>query len=156
VPPCSLEGLDQFSHVWLVFVFHANAVTSAQLRQGHDAHRGTSAEAQLMTTHKPMVKPPKLGVKTGCFASRYVISSFFILFPRLLLTQTLHRSPHRINPVGLSLARLDAVRDGQLWLSGVDLIDGTPVLDIKPYHPADAMPWELTRAPGTSATRIHF
>jgi tRNA (Thr-GGU) A37 N-methylase len=58
--------------------------------------------------------------------------------------------------VGLSLARLDAVRDGQLWLSGVDLIDGTPVLDIKPYHPADAMPWELTRAPGTSATRIHF
>lgn len=67
------------------------------------------------------VRPPKLGGNTriGVFASR---------------------SPFRPNPIGLSLVKLDGVienSDGDLMLevSGADLIDGTPVLDIKPYLP---------------------
>jgi len=67
---------------------------------------------------QPMVRPPRLGGNTrvGVFASR---------------------SPFRPNPIGLSVVRLEGIRTGQgkveLELSGVDLMDGTPVLDIKPY-----------------------
>lgn len=45
------------------------------------------------------------------------------------------RSPFRPNPIGLSLVRLEAIQGNTLRLSGVDLVDGTPVLDIKPYLP---------------------
>ncbi|ONM55131.1 uncharacterized isoform X2 [Zea mays] len=45
------------------------------------------------------------------------------------------RSPHRPNPIGLSVAKVEAVNGHTLLLSGVDLVDGTPVLDIKPYLP---------------------
>ena len=45
------------------------------------------------------------------------------------------RSPHRPNPIGLSLAKIERVNleDRQVWLSGSDLVDGSPILDIKPY-----------------------
>jgi len=43
------------------------------------------------------------------------------------------RSPHRPNSIGLTLAKLEKVEGDTLWLSGVDLVDGTPILDIKPY-----------------------
>lgn len=62
---------------------------------------------------RPKVHPPRLEGKTiGAFATR---------------------TPHRPNPIGLSLARLEKVENDILYLSGVDLVDGTPVLDIKPY-----------------------
>ena len=51
------------------------------------------------------------------------------------------RSPHRPNPVGLSALRLLKVEGLSLHVRGIDLIDGTPVVDIKPYVPyADAFP----------------
>jgi tRNA-Thr(GGU) m(6)t(6)A37 methyltransferase TsaA len=43
------------------------------------------------------------------------------------------RHPHRPNPIGLSLVRLTDVRENVLTVAGVDLIDGTPVVDIKPW-----------------------
>lgn len=43
------------------------------------------------------------------------------------------RGPRRVNPIGLSLIRLLEVTDQAIRFAGVDLIDGTPVLDIKPY-----------------------
>ncbi|MEA3298811.1 MAG: tRNA (N6-threonylcarbamoyladenosine(37)-N6)-methyltransferase TrmO [Pseudomonadota bacterium] len=74
---------------------------------------------------KPRVRPPRLGGnrRVGVFASR---------------------SPFRPNPIGLSAVRLDGIeeRGGQwlLHLGGIDLVDGTPILDIKPYLPyADAI-----------------
>lgn len=57
------------------------------------------------------------------------------------------RSPHRPNPLGLSAVRLERVEGLTLHLSGVDMVDGTPVLDIKPYvpytdaHPGAASGW---------------
>ena len=70
-------------------------------------------------TFHPKIHPPRLkGGKIGVFASR---------------------SPHRPNPIGLSLAKLDKIVGDTLYLSGIDLIDGTPILDIKPYlHFSDA------------------
>lgn len=67
------------------------------------------------------VRPPRLGgnQRIGVFASR---------------------ATHRPNPIGQSVVRLDGIERGRLLLSGVDLLDGTPVLDIKPYVPyADAI-----------------
>lgn len=66
-----------------------------------------------------MVRPPRLGgkKKVGVFATR---------------------SPHRPNHIGLSLLKLDRIEydNGiKIWCSGADLLDGTPVLDIKPYIP---------------------
>ncbi len=71
-------------------------------------------------TWSPMVRPPRLGgnQKVGVFASR---------------------SPFRPNPIGMSCVRLESVemtdKGPVLHLSGVDLLDQTPVLDIKPYLP---------------------
>ena len=69
---------------------------------------------------KSTVKPPRGGPKRGVLATR---------------------SPHRPNSIGLSAVELIKIEGGTLHLRGVDLLDGTPVLDIKPYVPyADAFP----------------
>lgn len=66
------------------------------------------------------VLPPRSDVKRGVFATR---------------------SPHRPNPIGLSAVRLVRVEGLRLVVRDLDLLDGTPVLDIKPYLPyADAFP----------------
>lgn len=101
MPAHTLEGLDGFSHVWLIFHF--------------DQNRGDGHVV------KSKVHPPRLdGAPTGVFACR---------------------TPHRPNPIGLSLVELESVQGDTLHLLGADLIDGTPVLDVKPYLPyADAPP----------------
>ncbi len=45
------------------------------------------------------------------------------------------RSPHRPNPIGLSLVELVEIKKNIMILSGADLVDGTPILDVKPYLP---------------------
>lgn len=103
--PDLLRGIEGFSHLWLVFGFHAT--------DGKGWH--------------PTVRPPRLGgnERVGVFASR---------------------STFRPNGLGLSLVRLERVEtagpDGPvLHLGGPDLIDGTPVFDIKPYLPyAECLP----------------
>ena len=45
------------------------------------------------------------------------------------------RAPRRPNPIGLSVVRLDRIEDGVLHVKNVDMLDGTPLLDIKPYVP---------------------
>jgi len=72
------------------------------------------------------------------------------------------RSPHRPNPLGLSALRLERVEGLHLHVRDVDLLDGTPVLDIKPYVPyTDAFPdsgsgWLQQRAedPGREFTVV--
>lgn len=93
----AVAGLEEFSHIWLSFVFHQTA------QQGW----------------KPKVRPPRLGgnQKLGVFATR---------------------STFRPNPLGLSLVKLESIdthKGVMLHVSGADLIDATPVLDIKPYLP---------------------
>jgi len=56
------------------------------------------------------------------------------------------RATHRPNGIGQSVVKLERVEPGRLWLSGIDLLDGTPVLDIKPYVPyADSVPGAFNR-----------
>ncbi|MNY46596.1 putative tRNA (adenine(37)-N6)-methyltransferase [compost metagenome] len=62
------------------------------------------------------------------------------------------RATHRPNGIGQSVVRLEGVEPGRLLLSGIDLLDGTPVLDIKPYVPyadsiADASNQMASQAP---------
>ena len=102
--PEAVRGLEQASHIWLIFLFSATA------DQGW----------------KPTVRPPRMGgnKRLGVFASR---------------------SPFRPNPIGLSPVELVAIRNEQgrilLDVRGADLLDGTPILDIKPYLPySDALP----------------
>lgn len=93
-----VEGLSGFSHIWLVFLFHAT------MEQGWQAS----------------VRPPRLGGNEhrGIFATRTMF---------------------RPNPVGLSAVELVSIQQGEcgteLLLRGADLLDGTPILDIKPYLP---------------------
>jgi tRNA-Thr(GGU) m(6)t(6)A37 methyltransferase TsaA len=66
------------------------------------------------------VVPPRDTVKRGLFATR---------------------APHRPNPIGLSCVRLVAIEKRSLWIGAHDLLDGTPVLDLKPYIPQyDSVP----------------
>lgn len=98
--PEALRGLDTFSHVWILFLFHRS----------------------LQDGWKATVRPPRLGGnnRVGVFASR---------------------SNFRPNPVGLSVVRLLGIEGPTLRLGGGDFLDGTPVLDIKPYIPyADCIP----------------
>lgn len=45
------------------------------------------------------------------------------------------RAPKRPNPIGLSTVQLDRVEEGRLYVQNIDILDGTPLLDIKPYIP---------------------
>ena len=45
------------------------------------------------------------------------------------------RAPKRPNPIGLSVVRLHRIEEGVLYIENVDVLDGTPLLDIKPYVP---------------------
>ncbi len=56
------------------------------------------------------------------------------------------RSPHRPCPLGLTLARLERVEGNTLHLTGIDLVDGTPILDMKPYVPDYDTPMEALRS----------
>ena len=70
---------------------------------------------------KPKIHPPRLnGKTTGLFATR---------------------SPHRFNPIGMSVLKIEKIDGNKIHVSGVDLVDNTPILDIKPYIPgADSIP----------------
>ncbi|MBU2711414.1 tRNA (N6-threonylcarbamoyladenosine(37)-N6)-methyltransferase TrmO [Zooshikella sp. WH53] len=94
----AIKGLEQFSHIWITFIFH-----------------------QIQSDDwLPTIRPPRLGGKQrlGVFATR---------------------STHRPNPLGLSAVKLEeiCVQDSEVYLklSGVDFLDKTPVVDIKPYLP---------------------
>ncbi|MBC3349622.1 tRNA (N6-threonylcarbamoyladenosine(37)-N6)-methyltransferase TrmO [Pseudomonas sp. SWRI196] len=90
----AVQGLEQVSHVWLLFLFHQALEDKPRLK----------------------VRPPRLGgnKSMGVFATR---------------------ATHRPNGIGQSVVKLERVEAGRLWISGIDLLDGTPVLDIKPYVP---------------------
>ena len=45
------------------------------------------------------------------------------------------RTPRRPNPIGMTLIKLDAIKENKLYVSGIDVFDQTPVLDIKPFLP---------------------
>ncbi len=96
--PESLRGIEQFSHVWLLFLFDQN------LEQGW----------------KPTVRPPRLGgnERIGVFASR---------------------ATFRPNGIGMSAVEVRGItqQGDQMYLElgNVDLVDGTPIVDIKPYIP---------------------
>ena len=64
------------------------------------------------------------------------------------------RSPYRPNPIGLSLVKLEGVDGDTLQLSGVDLVDGTPIIDIKPYVPQYDSPLAMPGGLGESSVRI--
>ena len=55
------------------------------------------------------------------------------------------RTRHRPNPIGISVVQLVEVRSNVLLVRGLDAVDGTPVLDIKPYVPAFDLPLEEVR-----------
>uniref|UniRef100_A0A182M0S2 TsaA-like domain-containing protein n=1 Tax=Anopheles culicifacies TaxID=139723 RepID=A0A182M0S2_9DIPT len=102
-PAHSLEGLENFSHLWIVYYFHRNP---------HHA--------------KAKVAPPRLdGERVGVFSTR---------------------SPHRPCPIGLSLVQLDRIEDSKVYFLGTDMVDGTPVLDIKPYIPQYDVPVNIKEA----------
>jgi tRNA (adenine37-N6)-methyltransferase len=66
------------------------------------------------------------------------------------------RSPRHPNPIGLSLVELIAVKPGRLVVRGIDLLDGTPVLDVKPYVPLfDARAEVRTGWFDPAAERVH-
>ncbi|XP_075509938.1 uncharacterized protein LOC142546222 [Primulina tabacum] len=103
VPQASLEGLEGYSHCWLIYVFHLNTNLDKLWKK------------PSQSKFKAKVRVPRLkGEKIGVFATR---------------------SPHRPCPIGLTVAKVEAVHGPTMLLSGVDLVDGTPILDIKPYLP---------------------
>lgn len=102
--PAAFDSLDKFSHIWVSWQFHHN------YRYKNNNETSTSFRAQ--------VRPPRLGgnQKIGVFASR---------------------SMYRPSGLGLSVVKLEQVKIMQgrvlLIIKGADMIDGTPIIDIKPY-----------------------
>lgn len=99
----AVRGLEEFDYVWLLWEFHLNKRDK------------TDAAEQPGASWSPTVRPPRLGGnrRVGVFASR---------------------SPFRPNPIGLSSVRLLRIEEGPvLVVGGADLVDGTPIYDIKPY-----------------------
>ena len=109
--PEAVRGLEDFDFLWLIWEFSAN-------------HKAQSSKLKVQSL---TVRPPRLGGnrRIGVFASR---------------------SPFRPNPLGLSCVKIDKVEEDRLlgpviYVRGADLMDGTPIYDIKPYVTyADAHP----------------
>ncbi len=81
-----------------------------------------AAEYAAGKSWRPTVRPPRLGgnARRGVFATR---------------------SPYRPNALGLSCVELSGIENGDILVKGADLLDGTPIFDIKPYLPyVDAHP----------------
>lgn len=97
IAPQALDGLQEYSHVWIIFQFHANTDIQADSK-------------------KTKIKPPRAPIKMGHLATR---------------------SPHRPNAIGLSLVKVQGVQGKRLYISALDLVNGTPVYDIKPCVPWD-------------------
>eukprot|EP01097_Dermamoeba_algensis_P003395 TRINITY_DN2375_c0_g1_i1.p1 TRINITY_DN2375_c0_g1~~TRINITY_DN2375_c0_g1_i1.p1 ORF type:complete len:379 (-),score=58.44 TRINITY_DN2375_c0_g1_i1:698-1834(-) len=142
-----LEGLSSFSHVWLIFSFHDNtnsykvtthsSVVQEQSSEEQKIEKQMTKEKKEQTRKgkinyfaniKAKIKPPRLkGEKVGLFSTR---------------------TPHRPNAIGLSLVHLDKIVKNVLYLSALDLIDGTPIFDVKPYVPEyDHLPQETVKIP---------
>eukprot|EP00606_Chrysophyceae_sp_TOSAG23-5_P001063 GSChrysophyteH2.ASY1.ANO1.916.1 assembled CDS len=102
----SMDGLEDFSHVWLTFKFHLNT-NSLKEAKAFDGRK---------YTFTAKITPPMLKEKKGVLATR---------------------SPHRPNPFGVTLAKIDRVdkKSRRLYVTACDLVNGTPILDIKPYVP---------------------
>ncbi len=122
----ALRGLEDFSHLWLIWGFSANK------GQGTSHKEQDSSINAVQTAQSPSlgeglgvgltVRPPRLGgnKRLGVFATR---------------------SPFRPNGLGLSSVKIVSVGDGEIEVAGADLMDGTPIYDIKPYLPyADSHP----------------
>ncbi|TEB15813.1 hypothetical protein C9890_0591, partial [Perkinsus sp. BL_2016] len=101
-----LEGVEEFSHLWILYEFNNNtsSMDSSMRNNPNTIFQGVRCLVQI---------PRVSELKRGIFACR---------------------SPHRPNNIGLSLVRLVAVDELNLKVAGLDALDGTPVLDIKPYH----------------------
>lgn len=97
------DELREFSHVWIIFVFHENTNT--------DKVWGAAK-----------IQPPRLGKRIGCLSTR---------------------SPHRPNNLGLSVCEIAEIGPNYIDILCCDMVDGTPVLDIKPYIPYDIIPSDL-------------
>ena len=114
----AVRGMEDFDYLWLIWAF--SGIHKAQSSK-------LNAQSSKFKVQSLTVRPPRLGGnrRMGVFATR---------------------SPFRPNPLGLSCVRLDRVEeDPQLgpviYVRGADLMDGTPIFDIKPYVVyADARP----------------
>ena len=100
----ALRGLDQFDYLWIIWGFSENIKDSG----GKPPLLGRFGGA------KPTVRPPLLGgnERRGVWATR---------------------SPFRPNNLGLSSVCIERIEDGVIHVLGADLMDGTPIFDIKPY-----------------------
>ena len=117
--PEALRGIETYSHLWIIWGFHQAIRDGGKGSAADEAQQGEGA-------WRPTVRPPRLGGNTrmGVFATR---------------------SPFRPNPLGLTVVKLLAVEDSAegkvLVVSGADMMDGTPVYDVKPYLPyVDSIP----------------
>lgn len=80
-------------------------------------HKNTNLDSKTVSAK---IQPPRLhGARVGCLSTR---------------------SPHRPNPIGLSVVEVVNVGKDHIDIMSVDMVDGTPVLDVKPYIPYDIVP----------------
>ena len=121
--PDALRGLGDFSHIWLIWEFSAAERRNSNIAKNFEDKNNNFSACDW----RPTVRPPRLGgnVRLGVFATR---------------------SPFRPNPIGLSCVEIDHIEmktaDGPvIYVRGADLMNGTPIYDIKPYLPyADCRP----------------
>jgi tRNA (adenine37-N6)-methyltransferase len=100
-----LAGIEGFDYVWLL-TWLGDPVAAAPV----DPPGAASDPPPLMTQVPFLLRPQARSM--GVFATR---------------------GPRRVNPIGLSLVRLLGVAGNVITFAGVDMVDGTPVIDIKPY-----------------------
>ena len=125
--PAAFVGLEDFSHIWVSWQFHHNYLYKDKLHKDKQASSNDDNQKEKVeSAFRPQVRPPRLGgnQKIGVFASR---------------------SMYRPSALGLSVVKLEAIEivEGRVLLiiSGADMIDGTPIIDIKPYVAySDALP----------------
>jgi tRNA (adenine37-N6)-methyltransferase len=124
-----LCGMDGYSHVWIIFEFHANTDIAG-------------ANNNDNKTRKTKIRPPRAALAAANSSSSSTTTADGGQQRRqqqVKVGQLATRSPHRPNRLGLSQVRCERwdERARHLHVSGLDLVHGTPVYDIKPVVPWD-------------------
>ena len=150
----ALRGLEDFSHLWLIWGFSANKGQGAsQKEQEKSAETPQTAKSPSLGEGLGVgsPEPPSLGEGLGVGSpepstlGEGLGVGLTVRPPRLGGNKRLGvfatRSPFRPNGLGLSSVKIVSVGDGEIEVVGADLMDGTPIYDIKPYLPyADSHP----------------
>lgn len=131
IEPSCIDGINEFEYFWVVYIFHLHTEfkgtkISPPKRDKNSVKKDNDKAIDLKDESNTEDNKNKCKERLGIFATR---------------------TPHRLNPIGLTLVKLEKVENNEMYISGIDMVNGTPIVDIKPYHHLESLDMNSVKYP---------